>query len=148
MATASSGAQASLPPVHRAFPVSDLEETRRFYIEVLGCSLGREAEKWIDFNFFGHQISAHLRPDEVAAARTNAVDGEQVPVRHFGAILEWDAWHNLAERLKEVGITFIIEPHIRFRGQVGEQATMFLTDPSGNALEFKAFKDPSQIFAR
>jgi len=148
MSTASSGAQASLPPVHLAFPVSDLEETRRFYIEVLGCSLGREAEKWIDFNFFGHQISAHLRPDEVAAARTNEVDGDQVPVRHFGAILEWDAWHNLAERLKEVGITFIIEPHIRFRGQVGEQATMFLTDPSGNALEFKAFKDPSQIFAR
>lgn len=148
MSTASSGAQASLPPFHLAFPVSDLEETRRFYIEVLGCSLGREAEKWIDFNFFGHQISAHLRPDEVAAARTNEVDGDQVPVRHFGAILEWDAWHNLAERLKEVGITFIIEPHIRFRGQVGEQATMFLTDPSGNALEFKAFKDPSQIFAR
>ena len=148
MSTASSGAQASLPPFHLAFPVSDLEETRRFYIEVLGCSLGREAEKWIDFNFFGHQISAHLRPDEVAAARTNEVDGDQVPVRHFGAILEWNAWHNLAERLKEVGITFIIEPHIRFRGQVGEQATMFLTDPSGNALEFKAFKDPSQIFAR
>ena len=136
------------PAFHLAFPVLDLEATRAFYVNALGCREGRSTDAWLDFDFFGHQISAHLRPDEVAAARTNEVDGDQVPVRHFGAILEWDAWHNLAERLKEVGITFIIEPHIRFRGQVGEQATMFLTDPSGNALEFKAFKDPSQIFAR
>ncbi|HLW29057.1 MAG TPA: VOC family protein [Kiloniellales bacterium] len=146
MSTASS--TSAVTPFHLAFPVSDLEETRRFYLEVLGCGLGREAEKWIDFNFFGNQISAHLRPDEVAAARTNEVDGDQVPVRHFGAVLEWDAWHELAERLKEAEIFFIIEPHIRFKGQVGEQATMFFTDPSGNALEFKSFKDQSQLFAR
>lgn len=146
MSTASS--TSAVTPFHLAFPVSDLEETRRFYLEVLGCGLGREAEKWIDFNFFGNQISAHLRPDEVAAARTNEVDGDQVPVRHFGAVLEWDAWHELAERLKEAEIFFIIEPHIRFKGQVGEQATMFFTDPSGNALEFKSFKDLSQLFAR
>src|SRR5690625_421966 len=146
MSTASS--TAAVTPFHLAFSVSDLSETRRFYLELLGCGLGREAEKWIDFNFFGNQISAHLRPDEVAAARTNEVDGDQVPVRHFGAILEWDQWHELADRLKKAEVSFIIEPHIRFQGQVGEQATMFLTDPSGNALEFKSFKDPSQIFAR
>ena len=106
MSTASS--TSAVTPFHLAFPVSDLEETRRFYLEVLGCGLGREAEKWIDFNFFGNQISAHLRPDEVAAARTNEVDGDQVPVRHFGAVLEWDAWHELAERLKEAEIFFKI----------------------------------------
>lgn len=141
-------AETRMPPFHLAFPVADLEATRRFYLDVLGCGLGREAEKWIDFDFFGHQISAHLRPDEVAGARTNDVDGDQVPVRHFGAILEWDAWHALAERLKAAGTAFIIEPHVRFKGQVGEQATMFFTDPSGNALEFKAFKDRSRVFAR
>jgi len=148
MSTAAAPAPATMPPFHLAFPVADLEATRRFYLDLLGCGLGREAEKWIDFDFFGHQISAHLRPDEVARARTNEVDGDQVPVRHFGAILEWDAWHALAERLQAAGTAFIIEPHVRFKGQVGEQATMFFTDPSGNALEFKAFKDPSRVFAR
>jgi extradiol dioxygenase family protein len=134
-------------PFHLAFPVSDLAATREFYEKTLGCSVGRTAERWIDFNFFGHQISAHLRPEEVAAARTNEVDGDKVPVRHFGAILEWEQWHELADKLTEEGHTFIIEPHIRFKGQVGEQATMFLPDPSGNALEFKSFKDMGQVFA-
>ena len=134
-------------PFHLAFPVSDLPQTRRFYEGLLGCSVGRTADRWIDFNFFGHQVTAHLKPEEVQAARTNEVDGDAVPVRHFGAILDWDAWHVLAENLKGEGIAFIIEPHIRFAGEVGEQATMFLTDPSGNALEFKSFKDMSQVFA-
>lgn len=137
-----------MPPFHLAFPVRDLEETRRFYAEVLGCRVGREAERWIDFDFYGHQISAHVRPDEVAQARTNEVDGDAVPVRHFGAILPWDEWHRLAERLQAAGTRFIIEPHVRFQGQTGEQATMFFLDPSGNALEFKSFQDESQIFAR
>jgi hypothetical protein len=134
-------------PFHLAFPVADLAATRDFYEKTLGCSVGRTAERWIDFNFFGHQISAHLRPEEVAAAHTNEVDGDKVPVRHFGAILEWEQWHKLADKLKAAGFTFIIEPHIRFKGQVGEQATMFLHDPSGNALEFKSFKDMNQVFA-
>lgn len=136
----------NMPPFHLAFPVSDLAATRKFYEQTLGCSVGRTAERWIDFDFFGHQLSAHLRPEEVAQARTNEVDGDNVPVRHFGAILKWEQWHELSERLQEMGISFIIEPHIRFKGEVGEQATMFLLDPSGNALEFKSFKDMSQIF--
>jgi uncharacterized protein len=134
-------------PFHLAFPVADLEATKSFYGQLLGCEIGRFTDKWVDFNFFGHQLSAHLRPDELLQAKTNEVDGDQVPVRHFGAILAWDAWHNLAEKLREYGIRFIIEPHIRFKGQVGEQATMFFLDPSGNALEFKSFQDTSQIFA-
>ncbi len=137
----------NMPPFHLAFPVADLPATRKFYEQTLGCAVGRTAERWIDFDFFGHQLSAHLRPEEVTQAKTNEVDGDNVPVRHFGAILEWEQWHELAERLKEMGITFIIEPHIRFKREVGEQATMFLLDPSGNALEFKSFKDMSQIFA-
>ncbi|CAE7870192.1 unnamed protein product [Symbiodinium necroappetens] len=143
-----SEAATATPPFHLAFPVADLPATRRFYVELLGCRVGREAERWIDFDFFGHQISAHLRPDEVAQARTNEVDGDQVPVRHFGAILEWQAWQSLAERLTAAGTDFIIEPHVRFKGEAGEQATMFFLDPSGNALEFKAFQDPARIFAR
>jgi extradiol dioxygenase family protein len=139
---------AALPPFHLAFPVRDLEETRRFYAGLLGCRVGREAPLWIDFDFYGHQISAHVRPDEVGRARTNAVDGDDVPVRHFGAILPWDDWHKLADKLKAAGTSFIIEPHIRFKGETGEQATMFFLDPSGNALEFKSFQDPSQVFAR
>lgn len=145
---AGAAAAMAMPPFHLAFPVSDLEATRRFYVELLGCKVGREAERWIDFDFFGHQISAHLRPDEVTAAQRNEVDGDQVPVRHFGAILDWDAWHAMAERLRAAGVDFVIEPHVRFEGQVGEQATMFFTDPSGNALEFKSFRDMSQVFAR
>lgn len=134
-------------PFHLAFPVSSLIDTRKFYEDLLGCSVGRTSERWIDFNFYGHQISAHLKPDEVKIARTNEVDGDQVPVRHFGAILDMETWENLAERLKEANIDFIIEPHVRFKGEAGEQATMFFLDPSGNALEFKAFKNQSQIFA-
>ncbi|WP_438008698.1 VOC family protein [Sorangium sp. So ce321] len=150
------------PPFHLAFPVSDLEATRRFYVDVLGCRVGREAARWIDFDFFGHQISAHLvdetrvgearvgeaRVDEAGAGLpTNPVDGKDVPVRHFGAILEWRAWHALVERLRGLGVQFLIEPHIRFVGEPGEQATLFVVDPSGHALEFKSFRDTSQIFA-
>ena len=136
------------PPFHLAFPVSDLAATRAFYADLLGCALGREAERWIDFDFFGHQISAHLVDDLAVARSTNAVDGDQVPVRHFGAVLAWEAWQALAERLRARGVRFLIEPRIRFRGEVGEQATFFLEDPSGNALEFKSFRDPARLFAR
>jgi len=136
-----------MTPFHLAFPVSDIEATRKFFTEVIGCKVGRSAEKWIDFDFFGHQISAHLKPEEVAQAKTNEVDGDKVPVRHFGAILKWEEWHELADRLTKQGIEFIIEPHVRFKGEVGEQATMFFLDPSGNALEFKSFQDMSQVFA-
>ena len=137
----------SVPLFHLAFPVRDLEEARRFYAGLLGCETGRESERWIDFNFFGHQLVAHLAPPESGIA-TNPVDGEAVPVRHFGVILEWEQWQALAGKLKTAKIEFIIEPGIRFQGQVGEQATMFFKDPSGNALEFKSFRDFSQIFAR
>ncbi|WP_200975095.1 VOC family protein [Echinicola sp. 20G] len=135
-------------PFHLAFPVKNIEDTRAFYQGVLGCEIGRSTDKWIDFNFFGHQLSAHVKPDELSKALANEVDGKQVPVRHFGAVLPWEEWHDLAEKLKANGMDFIIEPGIRFEGQVGEQATMFFLDPSGNALEFKSFKDPSQIFAK
>ncbi len=135
------------PPFHLAFPVRDLEEARSFYAGLLGCPTGRESDRWIDFDFFGQQIVAHLAPPEHAAA-TNTVDGEDVPVRHFGVMLEWDQWHSLANKLKAADVKFIIEPGIRFKGQVGEQATMFLKDPSGNALEFKAFRDSSHIFTK
>jgi extradiol dioxygenase family protein len=137
----------AMPPFHLAFPVTDLGTTRAFYEDTLGCRVGRTAASWIDFDFFGHQISAHVKPEETARARTNEVDGDQVPVRHFGAILDWQAWHSLADRLRAAGTRFIIEPHIRFQGEVGEQATFFLLDPSGNALEFKSFRDMSRVFA-
>lgn len=138
----------SAPPFHLAFPVADLEATRAFYVALLGCVVGREAERWIDFDFFGHQLSAHLVDDPAQLTPTNAVDGDRVPVRHFGAVLDWQAWHALAERLRARGQRFLIEPRIRFRGEVGEQATFFLEDPSGNALEFKSFRDPARLFAR
>lgn len=134
------------PPFHLAFPVADLEKTRDFYCQLLGCDSGREAERWIDFNFFGHQITAHLSAEADTVA-TNAVDGDSVPVRHFGVILEMPEWRQLADNLQQHGVKFVIEPHIRFAGKTGEQATMFLHDPSGNALEFKAFADPSRIFS-
>lgn len=134
-------------PFHLAFPVNDIKETKSFYKKILGCKIGREDVKWVDFDFFGHQLSAHVKPDELKNTKKNAVDGKDVPVRHFGVILEWEAWHSLSEKLKENNISFIIEPYIRFEGEVGEQATMFFLDPSGNALEFKSFKDPKQIFA-
>lgn len=136
-----------IQPFHLAFPVKDLQETYRFYTEVLGCTTGRTSDHWIDFNMWGHQVVAHLSPGEAGLAQTNAVDGDQVPVRHFGVVLEMDDWEDLAQRLKNSGISFIIEPHIRFKGLPGEQATMFFLDPSGNALEFKAFKDMGQLFA-
>ena len=135
------------PRFHLAFPVRNLAEARAFYGDVLGCTEGRSASDWVDFDFHGHQIVAHLAPAE-AAATTNLVDGEDVPVRHFGLILTLDDWGVLAERLRGAGTRFIIEPQTRFVGQPGEQATMFLTDPSGNALEFKAFDDDNRIFAR
>ncbi|MEO1301947.1 MAG: VOC family protein [Myxococcota bacterium] len=133
------------PPFHLAIPVFDLEDTRRFYTEILGCRVGRSSERWIDFDFFGHQLTTHLAPSEELAG-TNPVDGQDVPVRHFGAILEWDRWHDKADALKQRGVAFRIAPQIRFRGQVGEQATMFFDDPSGNAIELKSFRDPAQIF--
>lgn len=135
------------PRFHLAFPVADLESSRRFYADLLGCSIGRTSQNWIDFNFYGHQITAHLKPDECQTVRTNSVDKEEVPVRHFGLILEWSQWHQLAERLKTHQVDFLIQPQIRFAGETGEQATLFIQDPSGNALEFKSFQDEAQIFA-
>ena len=132
---------------HLAFPVRDLEATRQFYRDTLGCEEGRESDHWIDFDFHGHQITAHLRAGEAGDVVSNAVDGDQVPVPHFGLILDWDDWHTLADRLRRKHSEFVIEPRIRFAGEIGEQATMFLRDPSGNALEFKAFRDPTQVFA-
>ena len=136
------------PRFHLAFPVHALIEARRFYGELLGCAEGRSSDEWVDFDFHGHQIVAHLAPEEAGHRQSNAVDGEQVPVRHFGVILDLDAWKALAERLKAAGIRFIIEPQIRFQGQPGEQATLFFLDPSGNALEFKAFADDAMVFAK
>ena len=136
------------PPFHLAFPVDDLAKARDFYGSLLGCAEGRSSESWIDFDFYGHQVVAHLAPEELGRTAANQVDGHAVPVRHFGLILEWEAWHQLADRLRAEGIRFIIEPGIRFVGQVGEQATMFFLDPAGNAVEFKSFRDPSQTFAR
>jgi uncharacterized protein len=135
-----------MTPFHLAFPVDDLEAARGFYQGLLGCAVGRESARWIDFDFFGHQITAHLS-DEATAVRANAVDGDEVPVRHFGAVLPMDAWEALAAKLRTAGIRFRIEPHVRFKGEVGEQATLFIDDPAGNALEFKAFADPSRMFA-
>jgi uncharacterized protein len=134
---------------HLAFPVDDLEAARRFYGDLLGCPEGRSADHWIDFDMHGHQIVAHLAPEAVRRrSATNPVDGEDVPVPHFGLVLSMDEWRNLAERLEAAGIDFVIPPTIRFKGQPGEQATMFLFDPAGNALEFKAMADPSKLFAR
>jgi extradiol dioxygenase family protein len=137
-----------MPPFHLAFPVHDLAQARSFYKEVLGCREGRSSERWVDFDLCGHQIVAHLAPGCCSANASNPVDGHDVPVPHFGLILDMPRWEALAERLRAAGTTFLIEPCIRFRGQVGEQATMFFLDPSGNALEFKAFADPTRIFAR
>jgi len=138
---------AHLPRFHLAFPVHDLAAARRFYGELLGCPEGRSAQQWVDFDFYGHQIVAHLSK-EVERGGANLVDGEAVPVRHFGVILTLDAWQAVTQRLRAANIRFIIEPQIRFAGQVGEQATCFFLDPSGNAVELKAFADESMIFAR
>jgi len=137
-----------LPPFHLAFPVDDLAAARRFYGGLLGCPEGRSADHWVDFNLYGHQIVAHLAPEAVRARSTNPVDGEDVPVPHFGAVLPMKEWEKLAERLVEGGVDFVIPPTVRYAGQTGEQATMFLLDPAGNALEFKAMTDPAKLFAR
>lgn len=135
-------------PFHLAFVVDDLAAARAFYGQTLGCPEGRSSEHWIDFDLFGHQIVAHLDRSHVPAAASNAVDGRAVPVPHFGVVLPWTEWETLADRVRERDVEFVIEPCIRFEGEVGEQATMFFIDPAGNALEFKAFRDPAQLFAR
>ena len=137
----------TLPPFHLAFPVHDLDAARAFYGGLLGCAEGRSAPEWIDFDFFGHQIVAHLDPSATPRGASNPVDGHDVPVPHFGAVLDMATWESLAGRLKAKGVDFLIEPGIRFRGQPGEQATMFFLDPSGNALEIKAMADPGNLFA-
>ncbi|WP_077032887.1 VOC family protein [Pelomonas sp. KK5] len=137
-----------MPPFHLAFPVHDLAAARAFYGGLLGCSEGRSSPEWIDFDFYGHQIVAHLAPEECGHKATSAVDSHNVPVRHFGAVLSMDQWHALADKLRAAGTQFVIEPYIRFKGEVGEQATMFFLDPSGNAIEFKAFKDMASLFAK
>jgi extradiol dioxygenase family protein len=137
----------SLPPFHLAFPVDDLAAARRFYGELLGCGEGRSTEQWIDFDFRGHQIVTHLSPD-AGDRMSNPVDGHDVPVPHFGLVLTMEEWRALADRLEAAGTDFVIAPTVRFRGKPGEQATMFLRDPAGNALEFKAFADMGQLFAK
>ena len=134
-------------PFHLAFPVHDLAAARAFYGDVLGCGEGRSSDQWIDFDLYGHQIVAHLDPAAKPVATSNPVDGHDVPVPHFGVVLTMEQWEGLAARLRAAGIRFGIEPHIRFKGQPGEQATMFFLDPSGNALEFKAFADDAMLFA-
>jgi|SRR5690606_11026430 len=140
----------SLTPFHLAIPVSDLEKCRTFYRDVLNCSEGRSSEHWVDFNFFGHQLVLHQQHSDEAVKEniSNPVDGHNVPVPHFGVVLEWETWNKLAENLKGHGIVFAIEPYTRFKGETGEQSTMFFYDPEGNALEFKSFKDFDQIFAK
>lgn len=140
-----------LAPFHLAITVHDLGAARAFYGGLFGCPEGRSDAAWVDFDFFGHQLVAHLDPARSPRASLehhNDVDGQAVPVPHFGIVLDWSDWHALARRLRDAGTRFVIEPGIRFAGQVGEQATFFLRDPSGNALEFKAFRDPSRLFAR
>ena len=138
----------SLSPFHLAFPVDDLAAARQFYGGLLGCPEGRSADDWVDFDLFGHQIVAHLAPQQLRPRTTNPVDGDDVPVPHFGVILPMAEWKALAERLEQAGTVFVISPTIRFEGQAGEQATMFFLDPAGNALEFKAMADPAKLFAK
>jgi len=139
----------SIPPFHLALPVTDLEASRAFYAGLLGCGTGRESSRWIDFDFWGHQVVAHLvDPDDHPASARNPVDGDDVPALHFGPVLQWEEFESLAGKLRAAGVPFVIEPRIRFAGTVGEQATLFLRDPSGNHLEFKSFRDPSMLFAR
>lgn len=137
-----------LTPFHVAVPVHDVELARAFYRDVLGCPEGRSDTQWVDFNLYGHQFVIHYKPRNEDTSHHNPVDGHSVPVPHYGVVLEWKDWEELAARLKKMNIKFIIEPYIRFKGEVGEQATMFLGDPCGNALEFKAFKDIDQLFAK
>lgn len=138
----------TISPFHIAIPVHNLDECRTFYREVLKCEEGRSSDHWVDFNLFGHQLVIHYKPKSDEALHSNPVDGKDVPVPHYGVVLPWDIFHIFAKELKDKGISFVIEPYIRFEGQVGEQATMFFLDPAGNALEFKAFKDQGQLFAK
>ena len=135
----------SLPAFHLAFPIKSIADTRAFYIDILGCAEGRSTEAWIDFDFFGHQLSAHVRPEAGQNAGSGTVDGDAVPIPHFGAVLEWEKWHDLADRLKAAKVPFLLEPKIRFEGEPGEQGTFFVSDPAGNGLEFKTFRDPAMI---
>jgi extradiol dioxygenase family protein len=139
---------AAARPFHLAFPVDDLAATEAFYAGLLGAGIGRRSDRWIDFDLAGNQISAHLVDGDVADSQANPVDGDQVPVRHFGLVLDWEQWHAFVAHLERAGVRFEIQPRIRFQGEVGEQATCFLRDPAGNALEFKAFRDPRSLFAR
>jgi hypothetical protein len=139
----------NIRPFHLAIPVLNLNECRVFYRDTLGCEEGRNSDNWVDFNFFGHQLVIHYKPKlETIDLHTNPVDGKNVPVPHFGVVLTWEDFHSLAKHIKNKHVEFVIEPYVRFEGLVGEQATMFFYDPSGNALEFKAFKDMSQLFAK
>jgi extradiol dioxygenase family protein len=138
----------SLPPFHLAFPVDDLAAARRFYGELLGCPEGRSADEWVDFDLYGHQIVAHLAPEAAPRRITNEVDHEHVPVPHFGLVLAMEQWKSLAQRLEGAAVEFVISPTVRFAGEPGEQATMFLLDPAGNALEFKAMANPANLFAK
>ena len=135
-----------LSPFHLAFPVNNIAETEKFFVDIIGCSIGRQSKNWIDFNFFGHQISAHLNPKINTITPTNIVDNDNIPVRHFGLVVPWKEWHKLVKKFKAKNIQFQIEPHIRFKRNVGEQATLFILDPSGNAIEFKSFKDEKMLF--
>ena len=138
----------SITPFHIAIPVHNLDECHSIYKNILNCKEGRSSDQWVDFNLFGHQLVIHYKPKSGETLHTNSVDGKNVPVPHYGVVLEWETFHEFAEDLKSKGVKFIIEPYIRFKGQTGEQATMFLLDPAGNALEFKAFKDINQLFAK
>ncbi len=138
----------TIPPFHLAFPVHDIAVARQFYGDLLGCPEGRSSDAWVDFNFYGHQIVAHLAPEECGHKQNSEVDGHDVPVRHYGVVLSMEQWQAMADKLVAAGTKFVIEPYIRFKGEVGEQATMFFMDPSGNALEFKAFKNMDSLFAK
>ena len=138
----------SLKPFHLAIPVNDIEKSRNFYTKILGFKEGRSDKNWVDYNFFGHQLVIHLSSSNKIEKKSNFVDGEDVPIPHFGVVLDWDDWINFSEKIKSLSIKFLIKPYIRFKGQVGEQATMFFLDPSGNALEFKSFKNPNQLFQK
>ena len=140
--------ETNLLPFHLAIPVHDLKKSRDFYKNILGCDEGRSSDHWVDFNLFGHQLVIHYKEKSTEKSKTNPVDGKDVPIPHFGVILEWNQFHNFSNQLIEKGITFIIDPYIRFKGLPGEQATMFFKDPCGNALEFKSFKDFNQIFEK
>lgn len=138
----------NITPFHVAIPVHNLDECRVFYRDVLECQEGRSSDHWVDFDFFGHQLVIHYKPKSEEALHTNPVDGKNVPVPHYGVVLEWDTFQSFSKKMEEKGIDFVIAPYIRFKGEPGEQATMFFLDPAGNALEFKAFKDMGQLFAK